>query len=799
MWPVLVSLFIIEVTSLRTAHLKGNLLYETERQQTVRINPHYVQFNRQFDLSNIKYALDLLDNYTVSYHEYCKEVTIDRKRGQDTFQASGKFFYGFDTCRNLHGHLPEVKDDSDADKLVGLMKVVGLSETPAGLSLVNQSSAMVYSRTNDPNKYHRYQPCENCNILNILQGNAIHAHIPKGALRTIVYAIDKDGKLYIKLATYCNNLAKFCDKASGAVILCTRGTEFNSNILNAMVSHSCKRDTNFIAETNKFLRIEYESFLHPQPQTNENSRRRRSAVSVRRKRFVPALPWIAGGMMGGGVMSSVFGRNPFEFVGEIVGGIFGLATAREMKLTRQMIGHLSYQLEAVKVNQKAIVEACLGLMDHAQKLETMIRFQSHDTGVMYGELDSKIGMRYLQSVIQMTLLKIHGSIIAARQYKPSPYVFGANDLSAIGANPLYNQQKLTTNIDEVAMALSIVENNYTFLIAVPIVDEKTRFQTFTIKKLPIFHAGKTYTIQTQHANYGINLPTNEYAILTDAEYNSCSQTSICSIPGPIYSINSLSPCEIKTFITNRQTCPLELAPPATPTFLNYGNTTYYSVPEPVDVHVRCTIRNTLKTRHEKIEGIGSFQAHTGCITQVTESAQVRPIHIAEIHDLASNSIFGVLKQFDFSSVTYPPDPNLNQTTTAKPLTILEVNSLGDGLKLLLDIQTTSTDVARVFVVIFAFLLLFFIVYACFTPFRLWFNNCMSCTKPGKYWERYYDNVPQFIRIKPKANSHIHERIQRMVSAVRKPFISKPTVKQPTSDFMDDETLKKNNNGPGEAV
>ncbi len=88
-------------------------------------------------------------------------------------------------------------------------------------------------------------------------------------------------------------------------------------------------------------------------------------------------------------------------------------------------------------------------------------------------------------------------------------------------------------------------------------------------------------------------------------------------------------------------------------------------------------------KHQQIDGIGSFKAHTGCITQVTELAQVRPIHIAEIQDLASDTIFGVLKQFDFSSVTHPPDQNLANTTTPKPLTILTVNNFSEGVRLLL--------------------------------------------------------------------------------------------------------------------
>ena len=788
MWEVILVFFIKGTASFRSAQLKGNLLFETEQQSPVTINPQYVQFNRQFDLSNIKTSLDLLDNYTLSYYEYCDDITKDRKRVHDIYQAKGDFFNGHETCRLQGGYLPEIRNEEEADKFVGLMRVIPLKEIPAGLSLTNDSN-IIFSRTGEKNSYPRLKQCPKCDIISNNKAKLfVNKYEPKSS-HNLVYAIDeRTDKLYIKNSHTCANSLHMC--AEGTV-LCTKGSEFDSNIINTMVTHSCKRDTIFMTETNKFLRAEYESFVHPMAEKNSIARRRRAAVSVRKKRFVPAIPWISGGLMGGGVMASAISNvNPFHFIGEVVGGVFGLATKKDLKITHEMIKSLSFELEAVKINQRVLVEACNGLMEHAQKIEQMVRFQAHDIAVLYGELDSKVAMRYLQSVIQMTLLKIHGSILSARQYKPSPYVFGAKDLSAVALSPTYNQRKLSNKIDDVAMALAITENEYTFLIAVPIVDQKTQFQTFLINKLPIVHQGKTYIPQTQHQYYGINLPTNEYIILTGIQYQSCINQPICSAPSPIFSINSKSPCEINTFTKNTALCPLEVAPPAGPTFFNFGNTTFYSVSEITDIHVRCVINGKLHSRHEKIDGIGSFQAHTGCITQVSESAQVRPIHVAEIHDLASDSIFGLLKQFDSSAVTYPPEPNLNLTTSQKPITILEVQSFSEGLKLLFDVDTDPTDVARVFVVIFLFIILFLLVYGCSASFRLWLNTCCLQTKPGKYWSKQYGNVPEFIRIKPRANAHLQEKFQAFAAAIRKPFQTK-TVVNPTSETVnfDDNSLQ----------
>ena len=474
-----------------------------------------------------------------------------------------------------------------------------------------------------------------------------------------------------------------------------------------------------------------------------------------------------GTAIGGGFLMNAIGLNPFHLVGEVVGGVFGLATARDLKLTRNMIKQISQSLDSVKVNQKAIVEAINAMASHSLSLEKMIKFQTHDIGVMFGELDSKLSMRYLQSVIQMTLLKVHAAMVAARQLKPSPYVFGQADLQQLSADARYYRLQMTSNIDEVAATLTVVDDEFTFLIAVPLKEDKSQFETYRIRQLPVFNHNKTYKTSISNEFYAINMVTNEYIELTEVDYLACSSQPFCTSQAPIYTINSRSPCEISTFLYSKQTCLLESARPAGPSFLNYGNVTYYSVPEPLTVNVRCTLKGRSYQKHENIDGMGSFQAYTGCVTQVTEQAQIRPMHIAEIHDLGGNSIFGVLKQFDYSKLQYPKEPDQN-TTTAKPLTILEVSSFKEGLNMLFDVKTSSTDVVRTISIICIILLAFALIYTCLPPFRLWFNDCCSITKPHKYWGQKYANVPHFVKIESE-RPNLRQRWTRFCTNIRTHF------------------------------
>ena len=744
MLPVLLLLIIDVVACQRTAQLKGNLLFETEQQSTVTINPHYLQFNRQFDLSYILQAINLLSNYTESYNDYCNDIQRDRKRVFDTFQTKGYTRTSAQACQRDHGYLPEIRSQMEADRLMELMKLVEITETPAGLIL--EKNKLVYARTGAPNEFNSFNGCRNCSEGRFMIENT----------EMIVYAYDTKNELYIKNSR-CKK--KDCDKVT---ILCTKGSEFDSSVLMIMAAHNCMRDTENMRQTNYFLRQEYESFVSPK---ENDKRKRRFAPPRRRRRMVPAIPLLAGGMLGGGLMASAIENvNPFHFIGDIVGGVFGLATKKDLRITHEMIKGISHELEKVRVNQNTIVEAINGMMQHSERLERLLRYQTHDVAVMYGELDSKIAMRYLQSVIQMTLLKIHASIVASRQFKPSPYVFGNKDLKNLLQDRRFFRSKMTTNMAEISTALLIVDSEFTFLIAIPVKEDKTQYQTFRLKQLPIFNQGNTYSVSVTNEYYAINTNTNEYMKLTDSDYSSCTTKPMCETNVPVFQINSMSPCEILTFTMNSQHCPLELAPPEGPSFYNYGNTTYYSVPHPLKVNVRCSIDGKSISKHENIDGLGSFQAHTGCITQVTELAQIRPIHVAEIHDLASNTIFGILNQFNVSLAKYPKEPD-QPTSTFKPLTILEVSSFEEGLKILLDVKTTSTDVARVFLVLALIFIAFLLIYLCVPSFKLWFNDCCSFTKPQKYWGRMYANVPQFVRMH-QPNTHLHERLQKFLSNLK---------------------------------
>jgi hypothetical protein len=186
MLPVLLLLIIDVVACQRTAQLKGNLLFETEQQSTVTINPHYLQFNRQFDLSYILQAINLLSNYTESYNDYCNDIQRDRKRVFDTFQTKGYTRTSAQACQRDHGYLPEIRSQVEADRLMELMKLVDITETPAGLII--EKGKLVYARTGGPNEFKAFNGCRNCS-----EGQYMIE-----STEMVVYAYDTRNDLYIK-------------------------------------------------------------------------------------------------------------------------------------------------------------------------------------------------------------------------------------------------------------------------------------------------------------------------------------------------------------------------------------------------------------------------------------------------------------------------------------------------------------------------------------------------------------------------------------------------------------------------
>ena len=228
-------------------------------------------------------------------------------------------------------------------------------------------------------------------------------------------------------------------------------------------------------------------------------------------------------------------------------------------------------------------------------------------------------------------------------------------------------------------------------------------------------------------------------------------------------IDSTSPCEVQTFLYGRDICPLTLSNHNSSTFYTYGNTTYYSVSHPIDVVINCPDENN---QNWIIDGTGSLTTSASCNIRVGDFITIRHEFTARTSRL-SDILFPVLTAFDTSLNHFPLPTLAPSVITFKPpeTKLLEANSLHEALDILFDPNQTAIQALWSLIYFICFILCFLILYTTWEWFRLWFNDCCSCSKPQKYWNRYYEHVPQYVRRTTQhvKNSNVHERFQKNMS------------------------------------
>ena len=340
---------------------------------------------------------------------------------------------------------------------------------------------------------------------------------------------------------------------------------------------------------------------------------------------------------------------------------------------------------------------------------------------------------------------------AEKQHLTSPYVFGSHDLLNISDYFRVNKVQMTNNIDDIITSVILVENSYTFIIAVPLTDRNNHFFFYEVSALPMFRNGQGYCVQARNKYIDINSQNFQYFVASDTEYQVCTTYSMCSVAGPFEKLSASSPCEVRLLQLNANHCTFVLDANARPTFLTYSNTTYYSVPTPMDIHVTCRQDRTINsfTERQQLTHYGQFQIPEGCTAAIDPGIPILPGFVVSTHVLEKNSLFQILD-------TQPNLTRLPTTSTTRPTRLnkpsyRDVDIFKDKVDVIFDHETAVPEILRIIM-----------LFLCCISYK--FRTCCKAftvtQKPSKYWSevRGY-HVPHFT----KKNKHDIERGQNLAA------------------------------------
>ena len=459
----------------------------------------------------------------------------------------------------------------------------------------------------------------------------------------------------------------------------------------------------------------------------------------RDKRLIGTVP-LLGTIAGSNALTSLWtGSEPFSWFGSTVSKLTGLVTKSDIKIPLDAIRNNSIHINTLNINQIELENAYTALGDEINRLNNANKLFEYSTSTLMQEIDHKLGITNLQSVIQMTLLKIANSLSFAINKQASPYILSPKELSDLAIEFRARNIFLSNQMDDVKTSVYNDNGRLFFSFEIPVLEEKNLFTLYKIKPIPIFMESKIVRaiVPTEYIAYAS--ANNEFTILNTAEHQSCKNAKYCKATDILRPVPTTQNCVIKALETNSQTCKFEEISKSEPYYKLYDDTLVYSVNGPLETRIICKESKQFKQNIFYLNGVGLLKIAQDCKIEFQNSYKAFSNPEPTVTDLGSvkmMDVFHYIPQPDNFSIEIPkyikanvsmPTINLKKVETASFEQILnEVINPSDALPEIIRVLTAISIVIIVLLIICKFSPKF---ETCFKTFVLWKN-------PKTWWTEF---------------------------------------------------------------
>lgn len=701
----------------------GHLIYQSAKETPTIVNPKILKFYKQFDLTYIAQSIEALFSFQNAYKGYCNKMSPSIVDRPPHFSHSKTYDDQIIACKNHAANLYEIRSPQEAQHLKKYMLERNTYEVYANLYL-DDFGTVRYQTDNEPNMWPYHRRCTDCAAEASLP-LAIYQEYKKryGNTMHFRYTLVNNASIVIttinhKTEAPCPIIPAFC-------------TPFKkeASLLQQFIALSCQKDVLEIKKMNEMLLIELKQIQNP-------GRRTKRAIGL-----------IAAGFLGlDALINSVGGTSPLSGLGKGIAYTLGIATHADLEVTRQTLELQATQLKNISINQIALIEAYSEVNREIEKLTRMAVHMTHELTILYSDLNNKIAVYRLQQLVQNSIIKMTASVQAAKNQMTSPYVFGNQDIAELSAQFRLHAVPLTNEIDDVISSVMLIENTYTFIIAVPVIKTEESFYFYEVSALPVFREQKGFRVHFKNNFIAVNAARQEYALVSATEYAACTSYSMCTLTQAMERLDSKAPCEVRSLRTQTNQCTAYPDDEVRPTFFTFGNTSYYSIPNPMEIHLNCKSDQKSFDKSYEISFHGHFFIPEGCQATIDHETHIRPGFVVSNHVIDTPNFLNVLIDANVTLQIPPPPPLPMNITVKTPKTWSDVSSVGETLGVVFDFETTTAEVIR----ILAYIIVVFTVIglcACASPkFRLWLKTCTLTTKPSKYWSQVRGyHTPAYVR------------------------------------------------------
>jgi len=709
---LIVTLFLsvcIPLTTLTVLQYQ-NLLYIPTTDTPVTVNPRTVQFSRQLDVSNIHKALQTSKAFYDEYLDFCKKISAKSSKISIS-KEKDNWSEAVHRCYNNNNINFETRSQQDIDTLKEAFTIHKINTAWAGVT-ISEGQPIWLSKADKVTQIPIWLIYRS-DVISMIPLTLDSQLTTKNSNDTYLfyYKLETNGQL--RIMAYPTTTKD--TETIHHTICTTNSREFTFTL--DLIKMTCARDTRQILRTHNTLTKEFDQIVSPQ---SFHELQTRDADVDYGETFKANFYWA-----------------------------MGIVRIPDFEKAKKIMLQNSKSIEAIALNIDTIKEAVTLTQQDIVVMQNKLETIQHDILTVYSDLENKINIFSLQSIIQSTLQKLVASIEAALNNIPSPYVFGQGDLNNISAKYRMNNIPLQNDLRKVTADVTIINKTFHFFFQVPIDVSDNYVTIYELKVLPSFYNNSKWVPVTEYKYIGITTVMDEFVLPTDNEFYKCTTTPVCAISTPFVKMDNPNiPCEINTLKYKDFRCPLEQVNDTKPVFITYNNKTYYSVMNETSVHIKCPKLGTNERAY--IKGLGVLESKADCPISIAPYT-IRSSYIQSREQLEHNELFKIFPNNDTSFIKYIPQPVIEHTTP-EPIKLINHTSITDSIKVLFDKTTVRSNLAQVAVLLLTISAPICLCCIFSRHFRLWFKTCCLVTKPSVYWNRVRGyEVPSFIR--PKAHQN----------------------------------------------
>ena len=510
--------------------------------------------------------------------------------------------------------------------------------------------------------------------------------------------------------------------------------------LKAKISRS-KRSTpvNWLKITNSELNKVKAKFLRSKRSSHLDRVNYENFNLSRNKRFTP-LGALGAVMAFNGATSLAQGDAPLSWFGNVIGATMGLVTRQDLKFSFDELKQHSVALTNLTLNQHELELAYVSLAKDLDRVDSATHAVELSTATLISEYDNKMILRNLHDTIQVTLLKISQAMTNALNKHTSPYVLSPAELYDLSVKYRESNIQLSSNIKDVMTSVIVEHNEIIFLFEVPVYNDRTLFNLYSVKPLPLYDEGKSLTPINDISFFGISVTNNEYTVLSREEQNACQTEQFCRVSDVLRRLEETPHCVIKSFSKNVLACEMKETSDILGFYELHGQKLVYSVPDKQNIKLICRNITTQQHIHTDVtvSGVGLASIAPDCQVILPNDRRIfsnpAPLH-ETLGKVNFMDVFNYLPELD-NFTTEIRDQSIFNHTAFVQLHMREVDTTFHGVdqvfKETFSFREFFPEFLRVLIGMLCVIFLLLLPCFCSYKYRTWFKTWILWKNPYKW-------------------------------------------------------------------